>query len=270
MVYWTKRIIRRILVQLCSPFMVLKRKKMFNDQIIEGINNIPVFLISYNRLSYIRQMIEQLEKYNFNNIYIIDNCSTYEPLLDYYKMCGHKVFYMKENCGHMVFWKSNTFSKYRKNFYIVSDPDLEILDSCPDNFIEFMFNTLYKYPDARKVGFSLKIDDLDNNDLSADVVNWEKQYYQNYKSKDNIYKADIDTTFAIYLPDQLVSFHSYYEAYRTGYPYQAKHLPWYITKNNLTEEDMYYFGRKANGWYDPINGFMSDKERAIKQFKIEN
>lgn len=256
-----RRVVKRILVRLYYPIIKNTREEIFSTQIKQGINNIPVFLISYNRLSYVRQMVDQLEKYNIKNIYIIDNASTYPPLLNYYKKCGHKVFYMKENLGYMVFWKSDIFLEFRKNFYIVSDPDLEILDACPNDFIEFMFYELYKNPDARKIGFSLKIDDILNNELSTDVINWEKKYYINYNPASNLYKADIDTTFAIYLPDQLATFHSFYEAYRTGFPYQVRHLPWYVTKDNLSDEDEFYFSMKKNGWYDPINGFMSDEER---------
>ena len=102
---------------LCPRRVRLIRKKLFMKLEKKGTNSIPIFIISYNRLSYVEQMICWLEKSGYTNIHVIDNASTYPPLLEYYKTLTYKVHFMKENYGHMVFWKCGEFEKYRKYFF---------------------------------------------------------------------------------------------------------------------------------------------------------
>lgn len=73
------------------------KKKAFKG--IDEINpeTIPVFIISFNRLSYVKQIVEWLEKYNFRNINIIDNNSSFTPLLQYLNGLKYTGSYMKEN-----------------------------------------------------------------------------------------------------------------------------------------------------------------------------
>ena len=228
---------------------------LFKKQEKIGLNKIPVFIISFNRLSYLKKILASLEKYRFTNIYIIDNASTYPPLLNYYKTLSYKIFYLDKNLGHMVFWKDDRFLKFRNNFYIVTDPDLELISNCPNDLIQKMFNTLKRYPFVKKVGVSLKVDDLPSKGFFYKEVNdWEKRYNKIKIAKDNIYYAAVDTTFALYLPDCLSSEMSFYRAFRIGYPYQARHLPWYKTEEEITEEDKYYSEHKTNGWWDVGKG----------------
>lgn len=238
-----------------------RRTELFELQRKKGMDSIPVFLISYNRVSFIKRMIKCLEKIGMANIIIIDNASSYPPLLDFYKTLSYKVIRMEKNGGYRVFWENPVFDEYRKSFYIVSDPDIEPIDECPADFVEKFFDILYKYPMARKVGFSLKIDDLPLNGIfTKSVLKWERKYYKTLIKIDQIYYADIDTTFALYLPDELV-LSGFREAFRTAYPYQARHIPWYITSNDVTEEDRYYSEHKTNGWWNVVDGKMTpDKE----------
>ncbi len=85
--------------------------------------NVPVFLISYNRLSYIRQVVKSLERLSFQNITIVDNASTYEPLLDYLKKTPHGVARLPRNFGHLALWHSERFSK-------IIDREMFILNEC--------------------------------------------------------------------------------------------------------------------------------------------
>lgn len=244
-----------------SKTMLARREKIFDNQKKEGLNAIPIFLISFNRVSFIKSMISHLEKIGKTNIIIIDNASTYPPLLDYYKTLPYKIIRLKENGGYRVFWENPIFEEYRKKFYIVSDPDVEPIEECPEDFVEKFFDILYKYPMARKVGFSLKIDDLPSNGIfTKQVVKWEKRYYKTFIKKDQIYYADVDTTFALYVPDDLVV-SGFREAFRTAYPYQARHVPWYKVSDDITDEDRYYSEHKTNGWWNAVAGKMTpDKE----------
>lgn len=255
-----KYLIKEILLLFEGKQVKLDREACFENQLKKGLNEIPVFIISYNRLSYIEQMIEQLEKYGMRNIHIIDNASTYPPLLRYYDTLKYDVIRMKENLGHMVFWKSNIFEKYRNDFFILTDPDLQIPEECPHDFLRMFFETLKKHPYVRKVGFSLKIDDLpDSSNMYKDIIEWEKQFHETYIKKFNIYYAGIDTTFALYMPERFLKRQNFLSAYRVGKPYEVRHLPWYKSDRDITEEDIYYSEHKKNGWSDPVKGFKPDE-----------
>ena len=85
-------------------FKSIKTKEL--QRIIEtgDYNKIPIYIISYNRLDYIVQTINWLEERGYNNINIIDNNSTYEPLLEYLENVKYKKYMMKKNWGHTVFF----------------------------------------------------------------------------------------------------------------------------------------------------------------------
>ena len=48
--------------------------------------SIPIIIISFNQLEYLKKLITFLKERHFKNIVIIDNMSIYKPLLDYYKI----------------------------------------------------------------------------------------------------------------------------------------------------------------------------------------
>ena len=226
----------------------LERAKLFREREEKGLKNIPVFIISYNRLSYVKQMVSWLERKGHTNIVIIDNASTYPPLLAYYDTIPYEVIRMENNYGHLVFWKSDRFDVYRQDFYMLSDPDVAPVVECPNDFEEVFFRILKNNPHIKKAGFSLKIDDIPLGEAAMfgnDVYEWEKQFYKS-KTKDG-YFADIDTTFAMYPPDSISGKAFSYRAIRAYEPYQLRHLPWYKRKNDITEEDQFYSDSKLSG-----------------------
>ncbi len=91
-------------------------------------------------MTYLKGFIEKMREGGYNNIKIIDNASTYPPLLEYYSTIPFEVFRLKENEGHMVFWENDIFEKYRHDLYVVTDPDISIIEECPDNYLELFFS----------------------------------------------------------------------------------------------------------------------------------
>ncbi len=210
--------------------------------------NFPIYIISYNRLEYLKRLVEALENKGYTNLHILDNKSTYPPLLDYYKSINYEVHYLGENYGHMAFWKCGKFDEVIKNqYYVVTDSDVLPVEACPDDFIEIFYEVLNKNPKFTKVGFSLKYDDIPDVNIQKEFIQvWEAQFYDYYcfyKYKNNkikIYDADIDTTFALYRPCEDFASKDFYSAIRIDYPYQLRHLPWYKDTKNKSEEDIYY------------------------------
>ena len=212
-------------------------------------NNTPVIINNFNRLFYLELLIDWLEKAGMRKIYIIDNLSTYPPLLDFYKKTKYTVFRLDKNVGHEALWKTHLNMLFVNNYYIYTDPDIIPIELCPLNFINYFIEILNKYPEYTKIGFGLKIDDLpDYYQRKNEVILWENQYWTDEIEK-GIYKARTDTTFALYRPG--IMFQQWDRTLRTGYPYIARHLPWYVDTSNPTEEESYFrkITTKISSWY---------------------
>ena len=213
--------------------------------------NIPIFINNYNRLTTTLKLIEALEKRGYTNIHILDNKSTYPPLLEYYKNTPYQVHFLEKNFGSKAFWKSGLWLKFVTSYYVYTDPDVVPIEDCPDDFLDHFYQLLKKYPKAHKVGFSLKIDDLPNSyDNKEKVIDWENRYFEK-TIEDNVYIAAIDTTFALYRPFSKLGQRDHRTlSLRTGKPFQARHLPWYIDSKNLDEEERYYINslETRTGW----------------------
>lgn len=212
---------------------------------------IPVIINNFNRLDSVKQLIAALEERGYLNIHIIDNLSTYPPLLEYYMTCPYTVYRLKENIGMNALWVSGIYKKFCGEYFVYTDSDIVPIEECPDDFLEVFLNALRRRRLARKVGFSLKIDDIpDCYAMKEQVVAWEKRFFE-VRADDLLYRAPIDSTFALYRPRSRrrpASFHA--EMYRTAWPYMARHLPWYVDSLNPDEENRYYIehSRKPTSW----------------------
>jgi len=204
--------------------------------------NIPIFVISHNRLGCLKEQLEAFSSRGYKNIKIIDNLSTYQPLLDFYQQSGLEVLYMDQNYGHEVFVKSGLYSKFGNDYYAVTDCDVVPTEDCPDNFMERFYELLQKHRTAfgkfiYKVGFGLKLNDLpDHFKHKSDVIGWESGFWKQVV-EDNVFQAPIDTTFALYRPGIPMV---WAESLRTGEPYLARHTGWYLDLDNLSEDEQYY------------------------------
>jgi glycosyltransferase involved in cell wall biosynthesis len=203
---------------------------------------VPVIINNFNRVTTLKKLISCLEERGYYNIYILDNKSSYPPLLDYYNECKYKVFRLNENLGALAFWKSGIYKQFRKSYFVYTDSDVMPVENCPADFMEFFLKTMKKHRLAQKVGFSLKIDDIPDHYLQKpQVLKNEEQFYKFYNEEENLYRAPVDTTFALYRPRaRFRHANNYIEIYRTGFPYMAYHLPWYHDSLNPEPEERYY------------------------------
>jgi hypothetical protein len=207
-----------------------------------SIYNIPIIINNFNRLTFPLQLITFLEACGFTQIIVLDNNSTYPPLLDFYKNCKHTVIRNSINYGYLALWKSGLYRKYKWNYFVYSDSDVVPINECPQNFIELFKKNLDASYRLDKIGFGIKIDDLpDQFSLKRKVIDYEKIYWQK-EIAPNLYEAKIDTTFALYKPLSNLKHGeaSTLAANRFGFPYLVRHLPWYSDSNNLSEEENYY------------------------------
>ncbi len=218
---------------------------------ITDYRKIPIIINNFNRLDSMKQLIESLEKRGYTNIFIIDNLSTYPPLIEYYNTCKYTVFRLDANIGMNALWGSGLIKRFRNDYFVYTDSDMVPVEECPDDFLDFFLKTLKKRRLAQKVGFSLKIDDLPDCYAMKDTVISEEQKYYRYQHDNLLYWAPIATTFALYRPRAKRIHGNYYiEMYRTAYPYMARHLPWYMDSKNPDGESLYYMNQKLVAtWY---------------------
>ncbi len=202
---------------------------------------IPIVINNRNRLDFLKKLINSLEKRGYNNIYILDNSSNFEPLLNYYQFeCKYPVIELGVNLGHLALWKSNFFKRVRRNYYVYTDSDIEIADECPDDFLNIFRNLMIEDSKVQKIGIYLKYDDLpDHYALKSHVVNWESSLYKK-KYNQNYYISKVDTTFALYRPFFSGGAHEYHLSLRSSEPFSARHLPWYNDSSNLSLEEKHY------------------------------
>ena len=214
---------------------------------------------------YLKQLVDFLKKHNYSNLVIIDNNSTYPPLLDYFDTIESTVTLhrLNENWGHLVFWKNKElFDKYSKGYYVVTDADVVPDDKCPDDFLKYFKEVLNSNPQVTKVGFSLKIDNIpSSNKNKKEIIKWESQYWK-YKNKEGNFISHIDTTFALYKPGfRDYQSKEFYISIRTKLPYVAMHGGWYVDWMDPTPEQVYYSNtaNQSASWLVDKNGNLTNK-----------
>jgi hypothetical protein len=224
----------------------------------------PCLIIGYNQYTYIKDMVEQLEKYEVD-IIIADNASDFKPLLDYYeKDYKHTLLRQKTNKGHLVF-SDEYVRKLTGEVFIVTDPDLKFNPNLPDNFIQELIN-ISEHFDARKVGFALCID-ADNLRTDIPFVEWEtifwkKRFYYSLYPSLEIYFAPVDTTFC------LINYtKNAYRNFRVAGNFTCIHRPWHTNflDGFLPEEyENYIRNNKSTNWFP-----LMEEDSLLKNVEVE-
>lgn len=209
---------------------------------------IPIIINNFNWYSTTKKLVEDLIRLGYTNIHILDNGSTYPPLLEWYNSLDTvHVEYLNRNVGPRALWDSGYIKNFQHLDWIAyTDSDIELHKHCPEDFIEI----LTKVAEGRqfnKVGLALDIYSLDPVAWN-DVIYWEEKYWNkciDVLDEDNkgyeagVFEADIDTTFAVIKPQLPFD----YKALRVTGNFTAKHKPWYVNFDNMTEEESYIMER---------------------------
>lgn len=200
----------------------------------------PTFIVCRDRVTDLTNLVAWLERIGLDELYLIDNDSTYPPLLDYYATTAHTVIRTGGNHGHRVGWKLGIILQHTKGTrrFIYTDPDLAPADDCPDDVVERMNEVLNRDSRAIKCGVSLKTDDL--ADWCRDGMQaWESRFWTDWSERVGAWRAAVDTTLALHNARACRQFR-YKPAYRLPAPYLMRHTPWYCDPDNLSDEDEYY------------------------------
>lgn len=220
------------------------------------MKQIPIVILNRDRLDPTKRLVEALHIRGYFNITIIDNQSTYEPLLSWYKEADLDIFY--NNIPETLY---DTGTLYRlaaevkhpkfvdivKDYYIFTDSDTVPVEELPEDFVEHMVSICAKYG-LHKVGLGLKIDDLPMHQIAAQKALEIEHQYWNGRMPDStyeLYSAPIDTTFALYSPNSPALWGN--SCYRMGGAYMVRHMPWYYDIANLPEDELYYLQNLPGG-----------------------
>lgn len=213
----------------------------------------PIVINNFNRLTSTRNMYEFLRSRNFNNIIILDNNSSYPPLLEWYSSLNeNEVVRFSSNIGAHCLFDSGYLKNINSEYVVYSDSDIELNPLMPDDFLEVMKEKLLKY-NEQKIGLALRIDDVPLScyrNCFTGTIDHERQFWVNQLEKD-VYMAMVDTTFCLLRKPG----HHDLRALRIAGNFTARHLPWYKEYSTLDEEEKYFIEHSnpqsnfRNGYY---------------------
>ena len=204
----------------------------------------PVFIVNRNNLDRgFRRLHTWLIRAGMENVTVIDNGSTWGPLLQYYEEARVLVLRFDENRGPYALWETGSLSEGR---FVVTDADVVPDAACPFDLVRKCFEVMDR-TGAVKVGPSLRIDDLpDCYALRERVLEWEAQFQQPIVPEGDAVVADIDTTFALY--EAGARYDTAGLRLRLTSPYVAQHLPWYEDSSVAHQERNFYHAHVRKEW----------------------
>lgn len=203
--------------------------------------SLPVLITCRDRATSLVELVSWLERAGHDRIYLVDNDSRWPPLLEFLENTSHTVIRLKENLGYLAPWEAGLVDRFaRGEPYVVTDPDVVPDESCPFDAAAHLASLLVQYPVYRKAVLGLRIDDLPEHFALREAVLRSEASFWRRPVRRGLYHAWVDTTFAVYRAGWGPGL---YPALRTGKPYLARHLGWYLDSSNPTEEQHFYQSR---------------------------
>ena len=221
--------------------------------------DVPIFINARDRLGVMKKLIDWLLAAGYRNVIIIDNASTYPPLLNYYseleKDSRLKIIRLGKNFGFKALWQSNVLEQLKiVTPYVYTDPDILPIGSCPKNFVRRLMKILNANHELRKVGLGLVWEDINFFD-KANIQKLESDFYDGTRVGENLYFAQIDTTFALY---SNVRHYSLRLSLRTAGDLRAYHLPWYFDYENLPDDEKYYMAHADKNSVTSVKKYLQE------------
>jgi hypothetical protein len=206
----------------------------------------PIYIINFNNLDRgFRRLVAWLIDAEMTDINVVDNASTYQPLLDYYTEMSDRlrVVRLDSNYGAYAFWETKMHESTTRR-YIVSDADVVPDAACPKDLVKKMSEVFDRYlPSVVKVGPGIRIDNLPDTYVHKQkVIEHETQFWdkvnQGSGETSDVFCTILDTTFAMY--GQGSVFPGWSNQFRLNTPYVVEHIPWYDDSSMVNVERDYY------------------------------
>lgn len=212
---------------------------------------IPIIINNFNLLTWPSKMLDVCKTFeDVGDLIIIDNNSTYEPLLDWYKTNPCDIIYCNNNNGQSCPWILDIPNKLGYKYYVVTDPDLDITYT-PKDCLIFLREKMEKYQEYSKIGLSLENWQVsENSPYYHHLKNWAITNWDEDSIFDGLLTNQIfDTTFGLYNLEKNINSGKNCTTYK---PYSAKHIPWEITNDiildmeNKNYEYFYYLSNATS------------------------
>ena len=227
------------------------------------VADIPVYILCYNNNFYVARMIDQLLNLGVtpDAVRIIDNASDQptQRCLDTLQLRGIKVKRMDANHGHGVLYRYDVWPDL-PSVFAYTDPDLQFHADMPRSFRSDL-RDVAAVSGKGKAGLALDVNGAYGSDAIPEylygrtIAQWEAQHWEHRMplhqsayppsvNADDVYEAQIDTTFAVYLK-ALGGINKHYDAVRVAGNFTCRHLPWYPAHNaTVPPDELEYMYRK--------------------------
>ncbi|HHT9135818.1 MAG TPA: hypothetical protein ACFYEK_01095 [Candidatus Wunengus sp. YC60] len=214
-----------------------------------------VFIMNFQWYTWPKKQAEFLTACG-HNVVIVDNNSTYPPLLEWYKKCPYRVIHTGDfplKVQNRFIWEMGLHDLVADNYYAVTDADME-LHWLPKDFTDYLIHDIARNPEILKSGLSIRTDDLPDNPYANFYKASERDNFPT-PDKYGFHNVQVDTTFAVYSKERCNNIDKmwrkpgstvtnwlddeyFYRAHRS--PFAVRHLPWYLTPETLTEEQLHH------------------------------
>jgi len=230
---------------------------------------IPVFINSFEQFTYLRDTLDWFAIHGFRNVTVLDQGSTYPPLLALYASQSFRetsrLVRFKNIGPRRAVRRAAAMTGFDKPF-IFTDPDLELPDPPAPDFLTRLLR-LGRLYNVVKVGLAL---DIDSPRVQGDrpfgrftIRSYYRRFFSNPMERD-VYHVGVDTTFFAYVPrpvprpEDILASQPRIPALRiAGSGFLAQHRPWLHDNGMPREEEDHYrsrtsiastfFGRGDNG-----------------------
>lgn len=236
------------------------------------MREIPCYIQVHNLMRWPLAMAEDCVRLGLRPI-IVNLGSRYPPLTEYLANgCPYDILDVGSNGSCYWFWRhgpgklDSGRDDIVKDFYVVTDPDLD-LSGVPDDCMDRMLEAFARNHDVTKVGLSLEIDDIEEETpMYPQVMRWERQYWQ-YPRDDGTFTAKVGHTFALYHPQRGPNDENvFWSAVRMPRPYTARHLPWYLSVEEiLADEELCFYYRSVT---QPV--YWSQRLKVLLKETVDN
>ncbi|MBQ9497952.1 MAG: tetratricopeptide repeat protein, partial [Selenomonadaceae bacterium] len=220
--------------------------------------DVPIFINARDRLGVMKKLIGWLLDAGYRKIFVLDNRSTYPPLLEYYSVLEKdsriKIIRLKKNFGFKALWLSGILERLKISTpYIYTDPDVIPIERCPKDFVKRLMKLLDENREVRKVGLGLVYEDITFPEKDY-IQETEANLYDGTRVGDDFHFVQIDTTLALY---SNVRHYSLRLSLRTSGDLRVYHLPWYFDYDNLPADEKYYLEHADKNSVTSVKNFLS-------------
>jgi FkbM family methyltransferase len=222
----------------------------------------PVVIPTFNNPTFLRSMLDQLASRQLRNIVVVDNASTYPPMLALLDEIAEAATVRRfpTNDGPRRIWDDASVFDALPQVFAVTDPDLRLSAALPPDFVERLFALTNRHR-VGKAGFALDIsqpqqmlqDDFVIAGRPQKIWEWERQFWDDEVEPD-VFRGLIDTTFAVY-NKEFFDHAAPLAAVRVGGDFTCTHLPWLRDFGLPSDEVAYYKRTNRHSYYLPHDNF---------------